>query len=195
MINTGLKIGDKHGDDIYVGRIMVNGALKGILLPPKAIRQPDSRMQWLPDDTTCSGATSWNNGQQNTQEMADAGSELAKWALEKGLHIPSQDELEIIYRACKPTKDPNTLWNRSGINVSSVPPTHPYTRELPLQTTLEEFQQGGAEAFDINDWYWSSTRHPEYEFIAYAQSFKNGIQDTCFTDTTCYGCAVRWIDL
>lgn len=194
-MNTDFIIGTKHGEDVRAGIIMVDGARKGILLPPKAVRQPEQAMEWMPDGKPVQIATSWYNGLRNTQEMAEAGSELAKWALERGLHIPSLDELEIIYRACKPTTDPNTLWNRSGINLSAVPPTYPYTRELPAQTALEDFRAGGPEAFDTDDWYWSSTRRPGNESYAYAQDFDDGSQDGFRTSRTCYGCAVRWIEL
>lgn len=195
MIKNGLLLGEKHGDDIYVGRIMVNGALKGILLPPKSIRQPGSAMEWMPDGKPVTIATSWCDGLQNTREMADAGSELAKWAMEKGLHIPSMDELEIIYRTCKPTSQSNYLYSRAGINVSALPPTYPYTADQPGQTTLEAFRAGGPEAFNTDDWYWSSTRHPAYEDIAYAQDFEYGDQNDYHTDNPCLACAVRWIDL
>lgn len=194
-MSTDLIIGTKYGDDRLAGIIMVNGAKKGILLPPKSIRQPETAMEWMPDGKPCSRATSWCDGLMNTLEMADAGSELAKWAMEKGLHIPSLDELEIIYRACKPTSQSNYIYGRAGINVSAVPPTYPYTAELPGQTALEEFRAGGPEAFDTSDWYWSSTRHPDYEDCAYAQHFDDGTQDVFSTYYTCFACAVRWIDL
>jgi hypothetical protein len=185
--------GTMHGEDFFAGRIMVNGTVKGILLPPKKIRQFPKSVIY--NDGAVEGATSWFDGLQNTKDMAAAGSELAKWALEQGLHIPSLDELEIIYRACKPTKDPNAQWGRSGVNVSAVPPTYPYTRENPLQTTDSAFQEGGEEAFDTNDWYWSSTRRPAYEGHAFARHFKDGDQSGFSVGIKCLACAVRWIDI
>lgn len=192
-MNTDFIIGTKHGDDTRAGIIMVNGARKGILLPPKSIRQFPKLV--ICNDGPVKGATSWCDGLQNTRDLADAGSELAKWALDQGLHIPSMDELEIIYRACKPTSQSNYLYGRSGINVSAVPPTYPYTRELPAQTALEDFKADGPEAFSTDDCYWSSTRHPVNESYVYAQHFDDGDQSYFGTDDTCYGCAVRWIDL
>ena len=152
-------IGTQFEEDILVGRINVNGVLQGIILPPKLERQYPEAIKWNKEGIK--GALSYCDGQANTRDMAEAGSELAKWALEKGMHIPSQDEMEIIYRACKPTKDTNYLYNRSGVNVSAVPPTYPYTKESPEQTGLEQFRAGGPEAFDTNDWYWTSTRHAD----------------------------------
>jgi hypothetical protein len=194
-MNTDFIIGTKHGEDVRAGIIMVNGAKKGILLPKKSIRQPESAMQLLPRGKGCKGAISWSDGRQNTLDWAEAGSELAQWCLDRGLHLASQDELEIIYRGFKPGTQQNSLFARSGINISAVPPTYPYTRELPTQTALEDFRAGGPEAFDTDDWYWSSTRHPDYESDAYAQYFSNGNQYLLHAFYTCYGCAVRWIDL
>lgn len=178
---------------IYIGRINVNGVQKGILLPAKATRQYPELIVY--NYGPVKGATSWNDGPANTQDMAAAGSEFAKWALDNGMHIPSLDELEIIYRTCKPTTDENWLGLRSGINVSAIPPTYPYTKELPAQTTLEQFKAGGPEAFDTHDWYWSSTLHPDDEDFAYAQNFDDGYQRSWDVGMRCLGVAVRWIDL
>ena len=179
--------------DIYIGRINVNGVHKGILLPPKTVRQFPEPVIW--NKKGIKGAASWCDGQANTRDMAKAGSKFAKWALDNNMHIPSLDELEIIYRTCKPTTRENSLWARSGINVSAVPPTYPYTETEPAQTTLEQFRAGQPEAFDTDDWYWSSTRHQVNEDYAWYQIFFYGSQSLYLISTTCLGCAVRWIDL
>lgn len=186
-------IGMQLENGIYIGRINVNGSQKGILLPPKATRQYPELIVY--NNGPVKGATSWNDGQANTRDMAASGSKLAQWALDINMHIPSMDELEIIYRACKPTTDKNSSWMRSGINLSAIPPTWPYTKDFPAQTTLEQFKAGGAEAFDTHDWYWSSTRHPVNEDYAYAQYFDHGNQDGWTVDGNFLGVAVRWIDL
>jgi len=182
-----------EGDDVFVGIINVNGVQKGILLPPKPVRQYPELVIY--NDGPVKGTTSWNDGQANTRDMADAGSKLAQWALDNGMHIPSMDELDIIYRTCKPTTEQNWLGNRSGINVSAIPPTYPYTSDFPAQTTLEQFKAGGPEAFDTNDWYWSSTRSPDSEASAYAQYFYYGFQNSWAVYHAFLGVAVRWIDL
>lgn len=185
--------GTLYDNDIFVGRINVDGKEKGILLPPKAIRQYPELVIY--NKGPVKGATSWKDGQANTRDMAAAGSEFAQWALDNNMHIPSMDELEIIYRACKPTTDKNWLGLRSGINVSAIPPTYPYTSDFPAQTSLEQFKAGGPEAFDTHDWYWSSTRHPDDEVYAYAQHFDDGSQGNWYVNYDCLGVAVRWIDI
>lgn len=126
--------------------------------------------------------------------MVEAGSDLAKWARDlricgkDGWYLPSQDELEIIYRNLKPTTETNSLYARSGINLSAVPPTRPYTDESPAQTTVEAFQEGGSEAFD-DTLYWSSTQHAAYSNYAWYQNFSNGGQSDYGKDykLTCAG--------
>jgi hypothetical protein len=107
--------------------------------------------------------------------MANAGSKLAQWALDLNLYIPSQDELEIIYRNLKPTTDTNSQWGRSGINVSAIEPTKPYTLAMPAQSLAESFKEGGSEAFDPVS-YWSSTQHAADFGYALFQNFGNGNQ-------------------
>jgi hypothetical protein len=114
--------------------------------------------------------------------MLNACSELALKVAELNIgghndwYIPSQDELEIIYRNLKPTTETNSLYGRSGVNASAVIPTHAYTRENPAQTLAEAFQAGGVEAFE-DTYYWSSTQHAGYSDVAWLQYFYDGYQD------------------
>lgn len=190
-----LQLGAELEGGTYVGRINVNGALKGILLPPKSIRQFAEPIVWNGSRKLIEGALSFCDGHANTLAMAKAGSRLAQWALDNNMDIPALDQLEIIYRNCKPTSQGNYLYARAGINVSAVPPTYPYTRDDPKQTMLAQFQAGGPEAFDTHDWYWTSTQHPANENYAFAQYFGNGYQHDIDKNYTCLGCAVRTINL
>jgi hypothetical protein len=114
--------------------------------------------------------------------MAAARSKLALWVRDLRIaghadwYLPSQDELEIIYRNLKPTPAENSQWARSGINVSAIEPTRPYTPEFPVQTQAEAFQEGGAQAFE-EAWYWSSTQHAANSHYAWGQHFHRGFQD------------------
>ena len=174
-------IGDAIGGGFFAGRILVEGKLYGLVVAPKAEGERED-ISWLESEARVTGADSYNDGAKNTAAMADAGSELGQWArgLQIGGHtdwyIPSQDELEVLYRNLKPTKRGNYCYGRSGVNPSAVPPTHAYTPSLPAQTAVEAFAEGGEQAF-ADEWYWSSTQHASDDDGAWTQDFYNGDQN------------------
>jgi len=95
-------------------------------------------------------------------------------------YLPATDELELIYRNLKPVAANNftdTVTHTfpgsrdNGSNPSSDPTGSPYTTTDPSQTSLIDFQNGGAEAFD-KDRYWSST-DANKEGLAWDQDFIN----------------------
>lgn len=165
----------------YAGRISINGEQYAIIVAPKALGDFD-RTEWNADnDDDVANATSYCHGLANTQAMAAAGSDIAKKVLaldiagHKDWYITAQDELEVCYRNLKPGTEENHLYARSGINVSAVPPTYPYTADSPSQTQSELFQEGGAEAFETSS-YWSSTQHAGGSDYAWRQYFGDGNQ-------------------
>jgi len=170
----------------YAGRINIDGREYALIVAPKALGEFTG--QWSRSTKSIAGALSFFDGLANTQAMAEAGSVIAKKALaltigeHSDFYIPSLDELEILYRAFKPTVDKNSQWGRSGINVSAVPPTYPYTADFPLQTTNELFRAGGAEAFEAEA-YWSSTQRAAHSGYAYYQDFNDGDQGYYGKDT------------
>jgi hypothetical protein len=175
-------IGAALGGGFYAGRILIAEKLYALIVAPKAEgeRKPGP---WSKSYASVPGASSWNDGLANTAAMVAAGSELGEWA--QGLRIGgysdwylgAPDEAEITYRYLKPTTEPNFLWNRSGINVSAVPPTYPYTADLPAQTTVDLFRAGGSEAFEEAP-YWTSAQHASLSYAAWGQGFSNGYQHT-----------------
>ena len=172
-------IGTPMPGGLFAGTILLNGQRRALIVSPKKLG--DLEGVWHEDEPDVPGAKSYNDGMANTQAMAEAGSELAKQvqALEidglNDFYIPSQDELEICYRAFKPTTEKNWCYARSGINLSALPPTYPYTPNFPVQTTPEAFKAGGEEAFEEAA-YWSSTQHAGYSYYAWFQHFFNGLQ-------------------
>jgi len=173
-------IGAPFGGGFYAGRILIAGQLHALIVAPKAEGER-ADIAWLESEERVAGADSYCDGMQNTVAMAEAGSDLAQWVrgLEIGGHtdwfIPSQDELEILYRNLKPTTRKNYLYGRHGVNASAVPPTLAYSADLPGQTAALDFAEGGAQAF-ADEWYWSSTQHAAYVDYAWGQSFYYGNQ-------------------
>jgi hypothetical protein len=127
------------------------------------------------------GAMSAHDGKQNTLDMLAAGLRLAEEATALTIngfndwYIPSRDELETAYRAFKPTTDRNWCL-KDGNNAHSVPRGEEYTPELPAQTSVEAFREGGPDAF-ASTWYWTSTQHRTYSHYAWHQHFDDGDQD------------------
>lgn len=179
----------------YAGKININGREYGIVVAPKAEGEIKDSI-WIARYKDVPGALSFCDGLANSQAMADAGSKLATkiLALSIGGHtdwyLPAMDELEICYRAFKPTADENSLYARSGVNVSAVPPTYPYTRELPAQTAHDLFRADAGEAFDSVG-YWSSTQHAGDSGYAWYQVFDDGSQDGALKDDDYRARAVR----
>ena len=172
--------GEPMEGGFFAGIINVDGLPFGLIVAPKFDGEHDDTV-WNGSDEKVAGAQSYCDGLVNTNAMLAAGSALAQWA--RGLRIggfddwylPSQDELEICYRAFKPTAEENTLWGRSGLNASAPSPTYPYTETVPAQTSVDAFQEGGAEAFE-DGWYWSSTQHAGNDDYAWCQNFSSGYQ-------------------
>ncbi|MBS1188937.1 MAG: hypothetical protein H6R10_729 [Rhodocyclaceae bacterium] len=172
-------LGTAMAGGFYAGRINIDGQAYALIVAPKAEGEHADTI-W--HSKAIDGALSYCDGLANTQTLAEAGSKLAQWArdLRTGgfddWYLPSQDELEICYRNLKPTTEANYCWARSGINLSALDPTRPYTPDFPVQTSADPFRESGAEAFDPV-WYWSSTRHASAAESAWGQYFSHGSQN------------------
>lgn len=187
------------GGGFYAGRILIDGNPFAIIVAPKAEGEHKPAI-WIPNYKEVPGAKSYFDGQANTKAMAEAGSKLAQWSIDLRIggfddwYLPAQDELEIIYRNLKPTTDKNSCYARSGINLSVIEPTRPYTPEFPLQTEAELFKAGGDEAFD-DGWYWSSTQYVSDSDYAWYQTFRYGSQGYDHTVSKGRARAVRRLPL
>ena len=141
--------------------------------------------------TVAAAATRWNGlAAQNAVTSAtypafnycngltfpdDGGS---KW------YLPALDELEMAYRAFKPTTDNNTTGTRTlgtfpaanwsnGANKASSPTGAAYTTTVPARTSLSDWQSGNAQAFAAGN-YWSASWRDST--TAWKQSFFVGNQ-------------------
>jgi len=177
-------IGTTMAGGYYAGRIMIDGQAYALIVAPKADGERED-VEWIDDVKSVPDAKSYHDGMANTRAMAVAGSQLAQWAMDLRIadaddwYLPSQDELEIMYRNLKPGTRQNYCFARSGINLSALTPTRPYTPEHPVQTCAEAFQVGAPEALE-QTWYWSSTQHAAESVHAWAQYFGDGGQFSDF---------------
>ncbi len=172
-------IGTPFAGGYYAGRIRVGDDVFALVVAPKAAGENHAALN--KDLARVDGALSFFDGAANTTALAAAGSELAKWA--QGLaiggftdwYLPSRDELEMLYRAFKPTAEEN--YCGSGDNPSSVPVGYAYSLDAPAQTGVEVFRDSSSESF-AEDWYWSSTQYAGVESYAWFQHFNYGYQNT-----------------
>ena len=143
-------IGTALASGFYAGLITFGGKVYANIVAPKA--EGETEGEWGERGSRIAGADSCFDGLANTIAMAAAGSPIAKWAIGLRIgghddwHIPARDQKEQAYRNLKPTQQENYCSFRDGDNASSVPVSYPYTKESPLQTSVELFQENGAEA-------------------------------------------------
>jgi len=182
--------GTPFAGGFYAGRLRVGDALFALVVAPKERGYASGKWLDIPDSddgegdddapaTNVPGACSYCDGLANTNALAEAGSPIANWARglaiggHTGWYVPSRDELELLYRAFKPTTRENWTW-RHGDNPSSVPVGYPYSETAPKQTCAPAFQQDGAEALEPA-WHWSSTQYSGV--YAWCQYFNFGYQN------------------
>lgn len=186
---------DLFAGGYFAGKIVIEGKQYAIVVAPKAEGEHDD-VKWNKTLKAVAGAGSYFDGLVNTKAMAEAGSVLAKWALGLNIggftdwYLPSRDELELLYRAFKPSMRDNYCGYRSGENPSSVPVGYPYTEKMPAQTGNEAFRAGGSEAFE-ESWYWSSSQSASDDGYAWYQHFSNGTQTNNLTYDKLRARAVR----
>jgi hypothetical protein len=169
--------GTPFAGGFYAGRIRTRDAVYALIVAPKA--EGETQGKWLPRATDVPAACSCHDGRANTAALAEAGSPLAKWAQDLRIeghddwYLPSRDELEVLYRALKPTTQENWTHFRDGENPSAEPIGYPYTKSAPAQTEAGAFRDGSEQAFE-SAWHWSSTQYsPGY---AWDQVFADGYQ-------------------
>ena len=185
----------------YAGKINVGGVIYAIILAPKSQGgQSPTTLQWKTSNTSTANTDSINDGKANTAAMVAAGAAAHPAAsfcnsLEingySDWYLPSKDELEILYRAFKPTTRANST--SSGTNTSSIPPRTAYTALDPAQTSLEIFKAGGSEALNSDNYCWSSTQYSATH--SWFQYFDNGYQDVFTKSNSFLVRAVRRVAL
>lgn len=174
-------IGTPMEGGFFAGAYLLKGERRGLIIAPKV--GGEAKGIWHEEFELIEGALSYVDGLSNTRAMAEVGSPIAQEALELRIggfedwHVPAQDQLEMAYRAFKPSTRENYLYGRSGINASALPPSYPYLAASPGQTSIEAFLSGGPEAFEADEWYWTSTQHAGNSCCAWMQYFGDGNQN------------------
>ena len=180
MSNTAIPTvpGTPFEGGFYVGRFRIGNDTFALIVSPQASGELP-RGPWGAYGTNVPGTSSCCDGLANTLALAESGNAQAKEALALDIaghtdwYLPSRDELELMYRALKPTAQESICSFRDGDNPSSLPAGYPYTESEPAQTEAEAFRKGGAEALEAG-WYWSSTQCSA--FTAWFQHFVDGGQ-------------------
>ena len=172
-------LGTPFEGGFYMGQYLINAERYALIRAPKALGF-HAPIHWGERGLLIPGADSFVDGLANTLAMAEAGSELAAWALGLSIgghndwYLGARDENEVVYRVCKPTAEENWCSFRDGDNPSSLPPGYPYTALAPGQSPIAIFQEDGEEALEARS-YWTSTQcGPNY---AWFQLFDVGGQD------------------
>jgi hypothetical protein len=189
-------IGSPFEGGFYGGTIRIAAALFATAWAPKA--EGETEGAWHPKKADVPAAMSTHDSWANTLALAEAGSQLAQWAM--GLRIadhddwclPSRDVLELAYRHLKPTTYKTGGYFRDGDNPASVPAGFPYALAPITQTSVQAFQEGGAEAFE-EAWYWSSSQYSAGG--AWGQFFDDGFQTSLDKSYEARARAVRLIQL
>lgn len=161
-------IGDAFGGGFFAGRHPTQPAY-ALIVAPKVEGQATDRLVWSRiRDRPAPGARSLDDGFTNSESVNDDDHPAIRFC--RGLtiggfddwYLPSLEEMSVLRR---------TLLPRAGGN--------------PEQTTAAAFREGGTEAFDTNDWYWTSTEFAPGS--AWLQYFHYGAQ------TSDYKCFSYWV--
>lgn len=195
--------GTAYGGGFYVGRMLVAGNNYALVLAPKATGEaPPTKLIKAGGATpTANTQSTWdglsnsngivagdptnttNNAARFCRDLTIGG--FTDWAL------PAKDQLELVYRTFKPGTVANNT--SSGANPSSNPTGALYTAGSPAQTTFGPWVTGGAEAFNLVE-YWASTEYVAFTGGSDTQDFSTGNQVAQNKNAAGYGCrAVRMV--
>ncbi len=148
-------IGDAFGGGFFAGLYYENGTRMALIVAPKAEGQAPEDLEWGGRGKKTE-ARSLVDGLANTRALGDAHP-AAKFCRDLRIgghddwHLPALDQMSVLRANMTPEDD-----------------------HVPVQTTAEAFKQGGPEAFDTEEAYWTSTEcTPGY---AWCQAFLNGTQ-------------------
>jgi hypothetical protein len=152
-------VGSQFGGGFFAGEILLDGERYALIVAPKAAGEKFGLEFKKKSLGTADGTDSEDDGLTNSNKINDENHPAAQLcrSLEIGGHsdwyLPSRDELMRIWLALGPNK----------------------------KSTPELFRAGGVEAFE-NRWYWSSTEHASYSYLAWGVNFNDGSQYRYYKD-------------
>lgn len=146
-------IGAPFQGGFFAGLYYENDTRHALIVAPKAEGEADD-LTW--GDRGETDARSLIDGLANTRALGDAHP-AAKFCRDLRIggfndwHLPALEQMSVLRANLTPEND-----------------------HVPVQTTAEAFKEGGPEAFDTDDWYWTSTEWPAG--YAWVQGFDYGTQ-------------------
>ena len=148
-------IGEPFGGGFFAGVYLEHDKLMALIVAPKAEGEAED-LEWggYGEETT---ARSLIDGLANSDAINDDQHPAAKFCRSLRIggfddwHLPALDQMSVLRANLTPEDD-----------------------HVPVQTTAEAFKLGGPEAFDIDDWYWTSTEWGSGS--AWLQTFYDGLQ-------------------
>jgi len=142
-------IGTQLAGGFVLGHLFIGAEPFSLIVPSHAVA-PHIVTPWSKTDARIENAQSLVDGLANTRAMASAGADLGCWAVEQ--RIDGRDDWYVPARL-----EMLTLF--AGMKAAGP-----------------DWQEGGAEAFNAEDWYWTSTQHEHTASWAWDQWFDDGTQ-------------------
>lgn len=203
-------IGTAFGGGFYAGRFALSAKQYALVMAPVAGR---SSGMFFSSNIPVTALTSVDDGWTNT--AAFSGPQFTVNAWTRALRVsgfddwytPSRNELEMLYRAFKPTTAANDtsastdsnrdigIAQQNGRNTSTLEVGTAYVAGDPTQTGIEGFRSGEAQALDATTYpvaHWTSTAAGTY---AAFQRMNTGEQNTAIFGQNLLVVAVRRIAL
>jgi len=187
-------IGDYYKGGYYAGDLKISDVEYRLILSTKADGEVSRSINNT--NTKIPNTSSTFDGFKNTKVMVVSGKShpAAQFCYDlvvehyNDWYLPSLYELEIIYRAFKPSTDKNSLFH--GKNKYSIPPQLNYTLNTPSQSKFNDFKTFNPEEM-LPGWYWSSTESEPCGMFSMILDFKTGLTRHVYKSTVLPTRAIR----
>jgi hypothetical protein len=200
-----LEFGESFGGGYYAGLYSSTGngvPTHFLVVSPKATGE--TTLAWDPDTANAAGSTSTSDGLTNSNSINDSSHPAAQFCRSLNIggytdwYLPSWYELQTIYNCLKPFSDNNKTSTGTNGAVPGVNPyaviSHPnvYNTAIPGQTNDPIFRNTGAQKFNDDNFYWTSTQITSTK--ARVIDFYNGGTYDDWKDSGYYVRAIRKVE-